>query len=80
MPVEKDQVRSHLPVQVFVDSKKPSNGGPGSALGYWVQFPNLEDRDGLFSRTGWCMLPAPGLLRSGPPNSAPFLDFSHLRS
>jgi len=80
MPVEKDHVRPHCTVHMFVDAKQPSNGCPGAALRHGIQFPHFESRHDLLSCTGWCMLFPPRLLRSGLPNSAPFLDFAHLRS
>ena len=80
VPVEEDQVRSHAIVGVFVDSKEPLNGGPSSAFGDGVQFSNLEGCLGRLFCTGWCMLSTSNLFGGGLPNSAPFLDFSHLRS
>ena len=80
VPIEKDQVRSNAVVGVFVDSKEALNGGPSSAFRDGVQLPNLEGGARLLLCTGWCMLPSPSLFGGWPPNSAPFLDFSHLRS
>jgi len=60
--IEKDQVRSHAVVGVFVDPKKPLNGGPSSALGDRVKFSNFEGGAGHLLCTGWCMLPSSCLL------------------
>jgi hypothetical protein len=62
VPIEKDQVRSHAVVGVFVDPKKPLNGGPSSAFGDRVQLSNFEGGVGHLLCTGWCMLPSPSLL------------------
>ena len=78
--VEKDQMRSHAVVGMLVDSKESLDGGSTSAFGDRVQLANLERHPGFLRCTGWCMLFSSGLLGTGLPNWAPFLDFTHLRS
>jgi hypothetical protein len=80
VPVEKDQVRPDHAVRVLVDPEQPLDRRPGSALRDRIELANLEGRPGFFPCTGWCMLLSSSLFRGWLPNSAPFLDFSHLRS
>jgi hypothetical protein len=80
VPIEKDQVRSHAILGVFVDSEQPLHGGPSSAFCHRIELSNFEGGLHRLRCTGWCMPFSPGPLRGGLPNSAPFLDFTHLRS
>jgi len=59
---------------------EPAHGGAGSALRNRIQLADIERGCGLFGCTGWCVLPSTSPLHGWLPNSAPFLDFSHLRS